>query len=70
MSKIETIYEIHREGEENQLLKVSDVGQKAAKSIDQKFTRKGIPFRKVLKGFNIDGVFHPFRLPKIYGRYA
>jgi hypothetical protein len=68
MSKIETIYEIHREGEENQLLKVSDVGQNAAKSIDKKF--KGKQFRKTLKGFNIDGVFHPFRLPKIYGRYA
>jgi hypothetical protein len=65
MSKIETIYEVKTK-QQTQTLKVSDVSQNAAKAIDKKF--KGQLFRKILKGFNIDGIFYPLELPNIYGR--
>jgi|HubBroStandDraft_2_1064218.scaffolds.fasta_scaffold748651_1 hypothetical protein len=63
---IETVFEVKHTDDNSQLLQVAGSGQKAAKAIDKKF--KGKLDRKILRGFKIDGVFHAFTPPKIYGR--
>ena len=63
---VETVFEVKHDDNNSELLSVAASGQKAAKSIDKKF--KGKFVKKILKGFNINGIFHPFISPKIYGR--